>query len=44
VHAFENALNQYVSWTPEAAVALEDSIRNGPIQAICSTDQVSPYT
>ena len=40
---FENALNQYISWTPEAATALEDSIRSGPIAAGCSTDQVSPY-
>ncbi|MCG8621096.1 MAG: hypothetical protein MJE68_03705, partial [Proteobacteria bacterium] len=40
---FENALNQYISWTPEAATALEDSIRSSPIAAVCLTDQVSPY-
>ena len=38
--AFENALDQYIDWTPEAAAALEESIRSGPIEAGCSTDQV----
>ena len=39
--AFQSALDQHIDWTPEAAAALEDSIRSGPIQARCSTDQVS---
>ena len=38
--AFQTALNQNIDWTPEAAAALEESIRSGPIQAEC-TDQVS---
>ena len=38
--AFQTALDQYIDWTPEAAAALEDSIRSGPIEVKCSTDQV----
>ena len=38
--AFEEALNEHITWTPEAAAALEASIRNGPIYAVCTTDQV----
>ena len=38
--AFEEALNQHITWTPDAAAALETSIRSSPILAGCSTDQV----
>ena len=37
--AFEEALNQHITWTPEAAAALETSIRSGPIYAGCATDE-----
>ena len=38
--AFEEALNQHITWTSDAAAALETSISRGPIFAGCSTDQV----
>ena len=37
--SFEAAINQYITWTPEAAAGLEESIRSGPLTPICRTDQ-----
>ena len=38
--AFAEVLNQHITWTSDAAAALETSIRSGPIFAGCSADQV----
>lgn len=38
--AFQTALDQYIDWTPEAAAALEESIRSGPMNILCLADQV----
>ena len=34
----EEALNQYIDWTPAAAQGLQESILGGNVGAICGTD------